>query len=522
MKKLFLLLTLVGMVTTACEDDGVNEPTTPEDKTQPIKFIDNRVKALCVDRWDTNGDAELSYEEAAAVTDIGITFKESDIISFTELAYFTGLSYIANEAFLCCESLKKIELPHNITSIGEAAFSWCTSLTTFYGKFASEDNRCLIVDGKLIAFAPAGLIEYTIPDSVNSIGDYTFYRCDSLESVTIPNSVTSIGNSVFDDCSSLRSITIPGSVTSIGNSAFSFCDSLESVTIPDSVTSIGEAAFSVCSSLESFYGKFASEDNRCLIVDGKLIAFAPVGLTEYTIPDSVTSIGGFAFFGGASLTSVTIPDSVTTIGSGAFYSCDLTSVTIPDSVTSIGKEAFSYCYSLESFYGEFASEDNRCLIVDGKLIAFAPAGLIEYTIPDSVTSIGEAAFLGCTSLTSVTIPDSVTSIGEEAFYNCGSLTSVTIPDSVTTIGDFAFDSCYSLTSVTIPDSVTEIGWYAFIYCSSLESVYCKPTTPPAGRYYMFESSASGRKIYVPTASVEAYKSAAGWSNYASDIVGYEF
>ena len=258
MKKLFLLLALVGMVATACEDDGVNEPTTPEDKTQPIKFIDNTVKALCVDSWDTNGDAELSYEEAAAVTDIGITFRSSDIISFTELAYFTGLSYIANEAFMCCESLKKIELPHNITSIG----------------------------------------------------DYVFYGCDSLESVTIPYSVTTIGSV-----------------------AFYGCNKLTSVTIPDSVTTIGESAFSYCDSLTSFYGKFASEDNRCLIVDGKLIAFAPVGLTEYTIPDSVTSIGGSAFCDCDSLKSVTIPDSVTEIGGPAFFSCS----------------------SLTSFYGKFAS-----------------------------------------------------------------------------------------------------------------------------------------------------------------------
>ena len=124
-------------------NDEKPEDNTPEDKTQPIKFIDNAVKTLCVVSWDTNGDAELSYEEAAAVTDIGTTFERSAIVSFTELAYFTGLSYIANEAFWGCLSLKKIELPHNITSIGDNAFNTCTSLTSV-----------------------------TIPDSVTSIGSY--------------------------------------------------------------------------------------------------------------------------------------------------------------------------------------------------------------------------------------------------------------------------------------------------------------------------------------------------------------
>ncbi len=144
------------------------------------------------------------------------------------------------------------------------------------------------------------------------------------------------------------------------------------------------------------------------------------------------------------------------------------------------------------------------------------------TFDDEVTKIGDYAFSGCTSLTTITIPNSVTSIGERAFYNCTSLTSVTIPDSVTSIGSSAFYSCTSLTSVTIPDSVTSIGAQAFQDCTSLKEVYCKPTTPPTGGAFMFGYNASGSKIYVPRNSVSAYKSAEYWSEYADYIEGYDF
>ena len=198
---------------------------------------------------------------------------------------------------------------------------------------------------------------------------------------------------------------------------------------------------------------------------------------------------------------------------------------------------------MASFYGKFASADNRCLVIDdGGLISFAPAGLTTYTIPDSVTSINAGTFQDCSSLISVYIPESVTFIGAHAFQGCSSLisvtvsdgvpwigsctfdscdslTSVTIPNSVTSIGDTAFMYCSNLTSITIPNSVTSIGNYAFELCDSLASVYCKATTPPTlgEDNNVFTDNAPNRKIYVPSASVDAYKTADGWKDYADSI-----
>ena len=191
-------------------------------------------------------------------------------------------------------------------------------------------------------------------------------------------------------------------------------------------------------------------------------------LTSVNIPNSVTTIEGEAFRNCSSLTSINIPNSVTKIEGSAFYGCSsLTSINIPNSVTTIGMSAFSYCSSLKEFKGKFASADGRCLIIDNKLIAFAPAGLKEYIIPNSVTTIGISAFFGCSSLTSVTIPNSVTTIEGDAFRGCSSLTSINIPNSVTKIEGSAFSGCSSLTSITIPNSVTKIEYWAFAGCDKL-------------------------------------------------------
>ena len=285
----------------------------------------------------------------------------------------------------------------------------------------NDDNTTVTVAGYPLGSKPTG--DLTIPESVTyggisypvtSIDFWAFFGCSGLTSVTIPKSVTSIGYDAFSGCSGLTRIKVESGnfiydsrencnaiIKTATNTLISGC---KNTIIPNSVTSIAGWAFYDCSSL-----------------------------TSITIPNSVTEIGDAAFWGCSGLTCVTIGNSVTSIGDRAFSGCSgLTSVTIPNSVTSIGLGAFSYC-----------------------------SGLTSVTIPNSVTEIGEGAFRGCSGLTSVTIPNSVIEIGEEAFRGCSGLTSVTIPNSVTSIGKYAFFGCSGLTSVTIPKSVTSIGERAF-------------------------------------------------------------
>ena len=288
---------------------------------------------------------------------------------------------------------------------------------------------------------------------VTNIGNEAFQNCRGLTSVTIPNSVTSIGNSAFQNCSGLTSVTIPNSVTSIGDSAFSGCSGLTSVTIVNSVTSIGGSAFSVCS-----------------------------GLTSVVIPNSVITIGYKAFYGCSGLTSVTIGNSVTSIGDNAFEDCSsLTSVHITD-IEAWCKISFSSNPLYYAHHLYLNGEEIKDLVIPNSVTSIGNyafngcSGLTSVSIPNSVTSIGNCAFSVCSGLTSVVIPNSVITIGYKAFYGCRGLTSVTIPNSVTRIGERAFSYCDGLTSISIPNSVTDphsvyrIGKYAFSYCSGLTSV----------------------------------------------------
>ena len=384
-----------------------------------------------------------------------------------------GITSIGDSAFSGCSGLTELILPNGVRSIGDFAFSLCSGLT-----------------------------ELTLPNGVTSIGDFAFYGCSGLTELTLPNSVTSIGDGAFRGCSGLTELTLPNSVTSIGDGAFRGCTGLTELTLPNSVTSIGESAFSGCSGLEKIAVEsgnscYDSRDNCNSIIDTEtntLIvgcknsvipnsvtsiedgAFRGCsGLTELTLPNSITSIGDFAFSLCSGLTELTLPNSLTEIGKSAFRGCSgLTELILPNSVTSIGNYAFLGCSGLEKITVDrgnkrYDSWGNCNSIIETGTNTLI-VGCKNSVIPNSVTSIGDCAFYGCTGLTKLTLPNSVTSIGDGAFSGCSGLTELTLPNSVTSIGDCAFYGCTGLTELILPNSVSSIGDIAFTYCSGLEKI----------------------------------------------------
>lgn len=329
-----------------------------------------------------------------------------------------SVTSIGNYAFVCCTSLTGVTIPNTVSEIGIGAFMGCIGLTSI-----TIPNKVTSI--RDLTFKECGFINVTIPSSVTNIGNESFTRCTDLTSITIPNSVTSIGYNAFQGCSSLSSINIPNSITTIESGTFTSCSSLTSVTIPNSVTSIGGEAFFGCislpnitipSSVTSIAGgafsnctdleiikveqgntKYDSRNNCNAIIEtgsNTLIT----GCKTTIIPNTVTSIGGIAFYGCTSLTNISIPNSVSSIGYTAFRGCSgLTSITLPNSVTTIEYDAFYDCI-----------------------------GLTNVTFSNGVTSIGNYAFYGCKGLTNITIPSSINSIGNCAFHQCTNLTNITI------------------------------------------------------------------------------------------------
>lgn len=511
-----------------------------------IEFADANIKTKVVDAFDTSGDGELSYAEAAAATSIsGVFGSAKNYKSFDEFQFFTGVTSIPDsqfmgwnlksiklpeglhdisyDCFLDCVSLNEVVIPNGVTVIHSSAFGSCSSLTKI-----NIPSSVTSIEYKAF-YECSSLPTINIPDGVTSIGGYAFYNCSNLSStITIPNGVSSIEYDTFYGCSSLTTVIIPDNVTSIGYMAFYGCSNLSTINIPDGMTNISDYTFYGCSSLSAIN----VPDGVTSI--GNYAFCGCSSLTAVDIPESVISIGEYAFAGCSNLPTINIPDGVTEIRSGTFSGCSgLASINIPDEVISIGSGAFNGCSTLTTII----IPDGVTSI--GSYAFYECSNLITISIPDGVTSVDEWTFFGCSSLMTVDIPDSVISIGEWAFASCCSLSTIVIPDGVTEIcyhtfggcsnlasisfpdGMFsirngAFAGCSALSTIIIPDGVTSIGYYAFSGCSGLSSITILSDSVPDGDSYMFYDT-NNCPIYVPGASVDDYKAAEYWDYYASRI-----
>jgi hypothetical protein len=276
---------------------------------------------------------------------------------------------IGTNAFYNKTNITVMVVPDSVTSIGNSAFFGCSGMTNL-----------------------------TLPSSLSDLGASVFFGCSGLKNISIPNGITNIGNALLYGCSSLTNVVIPDGVNLIDDWALGSCSALQCVTLPNSVTNIGVYVFYACPSITNI--AVSSANPAYISAGGVLFNKAmttlvqyPGGLTgSYAIPDSVTSIGDWAFGYSFGLTSVTIPGSVTNMGNYTFAQSVITNVTIGNGVTSIGNWSFDYC-----------------------------SGLKYVVIPNTVTSIGNSAFQACYNLTAVTIPAGVTNIGTYAFEYCYAL-----------------------------------------------------------------------------------------------------
>lgn len=444
--------------------------------------------------WDCTSLANInvSAENTTYTSVDGVLFSKdkTNLLQYpignarTEYAIPDGVINVADYLFWGCTTLKTLTIPGSITVIGIDALRRCLSLENIN---VSADNKVYSsVDGVLFNKDKTELLqypigntrtEYSIPNGVTSIADYSFPECASIERITFPDSVTTIGEMAFPACSSLKSVELGSGVKTIGDYAFGWCEALTDVKIPYGVTTIGDSAFDSCTSFENitfpdsvtaigqnviwgtaYYKDEANWENDVLYVDHHLIQAKYEFSGDCVIKDGTKTIANSAFSNLESLENITIPNSVVYIGQFGFYRCSsLKNVTIPDSVLSIDYRAFGSCASLENV-----------------------------VIGAGVTYIEEGAFRSCKSLKNIEVSKdnaSFTSVDGVLFnkdktellkYPTGSSnTTYTVPDSVTTIGYRAFDYSASLESIVIGAGVTHIGENAFKNCTALKDVYYK-------------------------------------------------
>ncbi|MDC7246658.1 MAG: leucine-rich repeat protein [Sphaerochaetaceae bacterium] len=375
---------------------------------------------------------------------------------------------ILDHAFFQCEHITSVIIPDSVTSIGEGAFSGCENL-----------REIIIPDGVTYIGPDAfkgcrSLTSVTIPDSVVFLGSGAFSGCESLISVSLSKRMDNIGNNTFSGCSHLNDIMIPTNITAIGARAFSGCTGLENLSIPDSVIRFSHDVFEGCENFNAVYRGKNYDTPAKLNYELSDYLTTDASSFTYLIQDDQVTIDSFI----GHETLVIIPESiegypVTSIAKEAFESTLPIQISIPDTVTSIGEYAFGQCSALR----DIRLPVHLTAIQDGTF--YDCDSLMSLTIPESVSSIGQSAFSGCNRLTKIIIPKSVSSIGGSAFSSCG-IERIELPESLTSIGDYAFYGSKRLTTISIPEDVTSMGEEVFSRTRNLTDIYCEADKAPAG------------------------------------------
>ena len=410
-----------------------------------------------------------------------------------------SITTIGKKAFYDCSGLASITIPANITTIESEAF------------YGAEDLKTVVMADSvteigLNAFTDCKKLDsLTLSAGLATIGASTFSNCTSLKTVVIPEGTTSIGEEAFFGCSKLEAVTFSTTVERIEASAFAKCG-FKTLELPNTIKYVGDGAFSGCSSITAIDLPVYAE----YIGAGAFMGCSAIKSIQ--IPATIGYIGNGAFYGCSKLTTVslyftgsdmngtdstnfawifggdykTVPalKSINVLGdgpiaAGAFKDCNvIESVSIFSDITKIGAEAFAGCTALKKVNitdvaawceVEFADYYANPLYYANKLYINGSL-LTELVIPEGVTSIGFAAFNGCSAITSITLPSTLTTISTAAFKGCSSLTKITIPETVSSIDNLAFANCGSLTEINIPGTITELAPYVFSGCKSLITI----------------------------------------------------
>ena len=416
-------------------------------------------------------------------------------ISFEE-----GITEIAYKLFSNCTGLEEITIPDTVTTIKGNAFYECSNLS----KVKLSENLTVI---EADAFQECNSLQnIELPEGLSEIKDRAFYQCSNLKEIEIPDSVTKIEGSAFYECKKLQNVTLSKNLESLGSSTFGNCDGLTQIEIPKSLERAGDdyfasyapGAFSGCKNLKN-----VSFEAGTTVIAYKLFSNC-TGLEKITIPDTVTTIKGYAFYECSNLKEIQIGNGLKEIGDSVFYECtSLQKVLFPDTVSSMGTNIFYNCINLtevhlpnirqnimaNTFYNckklttiNFPSTlttigDSAFSGCESLPEAILPSGvgkiesnafkncksLKKAVVPDTVSSIGSSAFYGCEALTDITLGSKLKKIDSQTFYGCAALPSIVVPYNVTTIGDSAFVNCTKLTQITVPRNTTSIASNAFSY-----------------------------------------------------------